>query len=239
MSKGLFFTGTGTEVGKTYVTALVARYLVAAGVKVGVYKPVASGCIKQPDGSLVSEDAVALWEAAGKPGTLQHVCPQRFAAPLAPHLAAKAEGKEVDTKLLTEGIEYWQKRSDVVLIEGAGGLMSPIAEEMYNADLADALGYPLIVVSANQLGTINHTLQTLIAAAAYGNGLPVEGVILNQPHADQNDPSTASNLEELSTRCISPVLATVAFGAEKFSTEVAWENLAQESSFSFDEFRMD
>ena len=81
MSRGLFITGTGTGVGKTYVAALIARSLVAAGKRVGVYKPVASGCELQT-GELVSPDAVTLWEAAGKPGTLQQVCPQRFAAPL-------------------------------------------------------------------------------------------------------------------------------------------------------------
>ena len=117
--------------------------------------------------------------------------------------------------------------------------MSPVAEEMYNADLAEALGYPILVVTANQLGTINYTLQTLIAAAAYGNGLPVEGVILNQPCSNENDPSTASNLKELTTRCVSPVLTSVAFGAAEFSSNVAWEQLAQESSFSFEDFRMD
>ena len=91
--RGLFITGTDTEIGKTYVAALIARSLVAAGHRVGVYKPAASGCSRQGD-SLVSDDALALWQAAGSPGTLAEVCPQVFAAPLAPHLAAAAEGKQ-------------------------------------------------------------------------------------------------------------------------------------------------
>lgn len=226
MKRGLFFTGTGTEVGKTYVTALVAKTLLAAGFKVGVYKPVASGCRTEADGSLVSDDAVALWEAAGRPGELHHVCPQRFAAPLAPHLAAQAEGKAVDAELLRTGLKYWQDRSDIVLVEGAGGLMSPLTDDEYNADLAADFGFPLIVVAVNALGTINHTLQTLIAAAAFGNGLPVAGVVLNHTGDSAGDISTASNLSELKARCVSPVLGQVGFLATEFSPKVAWQNLA-------------
>src|ERR1044071_7239479 len=122
-AKGLFITGTGTGVGKTYVAALVAQALRGAGVRVGVYKPVASGCERHGD-ELVSPDAVALWEAAGRPATMANVCPQLFAAPLAPHLAARVEGRRVNATLLREGIGYWRETSDVVLVEGAGGLMS-------------------------------------------------------------------------------------------------------------------
>src|SRR6478672_12727722 len=175
---GFFITGTGTGVGKTYVGALIARTLSDAGRRVGVYKPVASGC-EMRGGELVSPDAVALWEAAGRPATLQQVCPQRFAAPLAPHLAARAEGRQVDSKLLRRGIEFWRTTSDVVIVEGAGGLMSPISDEDYNADLVAAFGFPLLVVAANVLGTINATLQTLITARTFRDGLHVAGVVLN------------------------------------------------------------
>ncbi len=119
MASGLFITGTGTGVGKTYVGALVAQSLRKAGKRVGVYKPVASGCERQ-NGLLISSDAVTLWEAAGRPGSLEQVCPQMFAAPLAPHLAARAEGRRVDAQLLRDGIRFWRETSDVVLVEGAG-----------------------------------------------------------------------------------------------------------------------
>src|SRR5690606_5011568 len=90
--RGLFITGTDTGVGKTYVAAIIARSLRIAGFRVGVYKPAASGC--RVDGAeLTSDDALDLWEAAGRPGSLDEVCPQRFLAPLAPHLAARAEGR--------------------------------------------------------------------------------------------------------------------------------------------------
>ncbi|HUT88155.1 MAG TPA: dethiobiotin synthase [Thermoguttaceae bacterium] len=220
-SPGLFITGTDTEVGKTYVAALIARSLCAAGHRVGVYKPAASGC-REVEGDLVSGDALRLWEAAGRPGELDRVSPQRFRAPLAPHLAAREEGRELDPDLLRTGIEYWRARSDIVLVEGAGGLMSPLGEEEYVADLAYDLGFPLVVVARNSLGTINHTLQTLIAAATFRDGLPIAGIVLNNPGPPGGDPSTASNRRELAARAVPPILAEVAWQAEGFDAEVDW-----------------
>ena len=202
---GLFITGTDTGVGKTYAAALIARSLAASGRRVGVYKPAASGYVRDAQGSLLSDDAVTLWEAAGRPGELQHVCPQRFVAPLAPHLAARAEGREIDAVLLRRGLDYWRSRSEIVLVEGAGGLMSPLGDDEYVADLARDLGFPLIVVSRNILGTINATLQTLITASVYRGGLEVAGVVLNHPAPPPGDDlSLASNRAELAARCTAP-----------------------------------
>jgi dethiobiotin synthetase len=220
MTRGIFITGTGTGVGKTYVGALIARALAAGGRRVGIYKPVASGC-EVHDGRLVASDALALWEAAGRPGTLEQVCPQSFAAPLAPHLAARAEGRRVDAGLLRSGLECWRETSDVVLVEGAGGLMSPVSDDDYNADLAADFGYALVVVSGNVLGTINATLQTLIAAATYGEGLDVAGIVLNSPRSPGNDQSIDSNRDELARRCVPAVLAAVEYGG-RFDAEVDW-----------------
>ena len=103
---GLFVTGTDTEIGKTYVSSIIVRDLVKAGHRVGVYKPLASDCVS--DGhNIVSEDAAFLWEAAGRPLDLEKVCPQRFKAPLSPHLAAQAEGREVDAELVRTGLDAW------------------------------------------------------------------------------------------------------------------------------------
>jgi dethiobiotin synthetase len=223
---GLFITGTDTSVGKTYVAAIIARDLTAAGHRVGVYKPAASGCRREGH-ELVSDDAVALWEAAGRPGELARVCLQRFAAPLAPHLAARAEGRRIDTALLTAGLDYWLERSDVVLVEGAGGLMSPIADEMYVADLAAELRYPLVIVAANVLGVINHTLQTLITAASHRGGLPVAGVVVNQARVQPHDVSVTSNLHELQRRSRSPILGEVAWQGQQVTPGVDWAKLAR------------
>lgn len=226
---GLFITGTGTGVGKTYVASLIARDLRAAGHRVGVYKPVASGCRACHDagsqGELVSDDAVALWQAAGMPGSLAEVCPQRFAAPLAPHLAARAEGKQIDRSLLRDGLAAWTESSDIVLVEGAGGLMSPLTDDEYVADLADDFGWPLVIVSANVLGTIHDTLATLIVAATFREGLAVAGVVLNDPLPDR-DASGDSNLDELRRRCVAPVLGSAAWQASKLEPTVDWWALA-------------
>ncbi|UUO06456.1 dethiobiotin synthase [Blastopirellula sp. J2-11] len=223
---GLFITGNNTEVGKTYVTALIARQIVAAGIRLGVYKPAASGC-RLVDGQLVAEDAVQLWEAAGRPGTLEEVCPQKFAAPLAPHLAARAEGKELDVDLLRSGAAAWAGRCDLLLVEGAGGLMSPFSDEQYVADLAHDLGYPLIVVAANRLGVINETLQTLITASVFRGGMDIAGVILNDLAPTPEDVSRDSNYAELTKRSTPPMLAHVPYSAERLPAQIDWLKLAQ------------
>ena len=222
---GLFVTGTDTGVGKTYVASLIAAALVAAGHCVGVYKPVASGCRRDGD-KLVSDDALALWQAAGKPETLESVCPQCFEAPLAPHLAARAEGNRVDADLLFDGIIFWRDRCDVVLVEGAGGLMSPLADDVYTADLAMNLGFRLVVVSPNLLGTINQTLQTLITATTFCDGLEVAGIVLNDLATSAADESSVSNREELELRCTPPILAHVGWNAQSIGESVDWAGLA-------------
>jgi dethiobiotin synthetase len=224
---GLFITGTGTEVGKTYVAALVARELAAAGVRVGVYKPAASGCRRVGD-NLVSDDAVALWEAAGRPLTLDAVCPQRFAAPLAPPLAAREEGRRVDNELLRSGYEVWREACDFVLVEGAGGLMSPLSDDDYNADLAIDLGLPLLVVAPNRLGVINDTLQTVITASVIdslrpGRELRIAGVVLNDT-SREGDASRATNAAELAERLGPPLVGCVAWGGG-FDRPIDWTNL--------------
>jgi len=159
---------------------------------------------------------------------LEHVCPQRFAAPLAPHLAAQAEGKALDAGLLRTGLDYWKARSEIVLVEGAGGLMSPLGEQEYVADLAHDFGFPLIVVSRNVLGTINATLQTLITASVYRGGLPVAGVVLNHPAPPPaDDVSLATNRGELAARCTAPLLAEVEFATRECEWDVDWYALAR------------
>jgi len=224
---GLFITGTDTDVGKTYVAALLARELAAAGHRVGVYKPAASGCRRQGD-TLISDDAEALWHAAGRPGELDCVCPQRFEAALAPHLAARAEGRQLDGKLLRSGLDYWRDRSDVILVEGSGGLLCPVSEDEYMADLAADFGYPLLIVARNALGTINHTLQTLAAAMVFRNGLEVAGIVLNHTSPpSKDDVSRSTNREELAARCVPPILAEVAWQAQTFAAAVDWFALAK------------
>lgn len=224
---GLFVVGTDTAVGKTFVASRIATALRRAGVKVGVYKPAASGC-RRVGRALVSDDAVALWDAAGRPGELKAVCPQRFAAPLAPHLAAKAERKQIDSNLLRRGLDCWRRRSDIVVVEGAGGLMSPIGETDYVADLAADFGYPLVIVVPNRIGAINSTLLTLIAAASRPKPLPIAGIVLNDVlPVEGGDPSVRHNRVELELRCVVPVLTSLRHNAADFETPVDWLRLAR------------
>ncbi len=221
---GLFITGTNTEVGKTYIASLIIQALVRSGIRVGVYKPAASDCPLE-NGVHLSGDAQQLWEAAGQPGLLKQVCPQRFVAPLAPHLAAQAEGRQVDAELLRTGLSYWQDNYDFVVVEGIGGLMSPVSDEDYVADLAYEFGYPLLIVARNELGCINQTLQTLITAAAFQDGLPVVGTILNNQQAlPPDDVSQATNFDEI-TRCsFPPVLANVPYQGS-LDPDINWFDL--------------
>jgi dethiobiotin synthetase len=222
---GLFVTGTDTGVGKTYVASLIARGLRHRGTRVGVYKPAATGCRRGADG-LIAEDAVHLWQAAGRPGPLDDVCPQRFQAPLAPHLAARAENAQVSEAGLRLGLERWADQCDVVIVEGVGGLLSPLSEDQYVADLARDFAYPLVVVAANVLGVINQTLQTLVTAATYGGGLAVAGVVLNDVSPNRNDSSQQSNLPELVRRCQVPVVVHVGWESAETAPEVNWMELA-------------
>lgn len=223
---GLFVTGTDTEVGKTWVASMIVRCLVACGHRVGVYKPVASDCFT--DGKkIVADDALALWEAAGRPLSLDSVCPQMFEAPLAAPLAARAEGRTIDSNLLREGISVWADECDIVVVEGAGGLMSPVSEDEFVADLAADLGYPLIVVAPNVLGVINQSLQTLITAACFRDGLPVAGIVLNDTQILDGDLSIDSNQDEIARRTETPILGRVRYESESLDCDVDWMQIAK------------
>ncbi len=226
---GLFVVGTDTGVGKTRVASRIARALLTSGQNVGVYKPAASGC-SLVDGELISDDAVALWEAAGRPGDLAAVCPQRFKAPLAPHLAARADGLEIDASLLRNGLNHWLQRSEVVVVEGAGGLLSPLGDGEYVADLAVEFGLPLVLVAPNKIGVINQVLQTLMAAAYFSPALQFAGIVLNDvlpPGSD--DPSISSNRRELEARCSVPLLAQLGYDATEFDRPIDWGSVAHGS----------
>ena len=224
---GLFVVGTDTGVGKTWVAARIAAALVKSGQICGVYKPAASGC-QSVNGETVAEDAVALWEAAGRRGDLRAVCPQRFLAPLAPHLAAREEGREIDARLLRSGLSCWQDYCEIVVVEGAGGLMSPIGDREYIADLAVDFGFPLVVVAPNKIGVINQVLQTLMAASFYSAELRVAGIVLNDVHPpDAQDPRATSNRREIERHSGVPVLAHLAHGATDFDHPVDWALIAR------------
>jgi dethiobiotin synthetase len=173
-------------VGKTRVAAAIARDLAASGRRVGVYKPVASGWTGA-EGS----DAALLWEAAGRPGTIEAVCPQVFRAPLSPPRAAALEGRTVDEQLVRAGFAHWAERTEIVVAEGAGGLFSPLSARWLNIDVASLLGLAVVLVDSARLGAIGRTLATVRAARAAGAS--VVAVVLSQvapPRAASADDPT-------------------------------------------------
>jgi len=200
--KGLFVTATDTGVGKTVVTAGLARALAARGLSVGVCKPVQSGhAAGDPEG-----DAVRLRELAGVDDSLELVCPYAFAAPLAPLVAARLEGRAVEAAVVLGCVAELGSRHDVVLVEGAGGLLVPVGEDWTVVDLVAWIGFPLLVVARPGLGTVNHTALTVAAARA--RGLVLAGVVLNGT-AEDGDESWRANPSLIETFAGVPVVGIV------------------------------
>ena len=225
MPPGLFITGADTDVGKTYVTCLLANRLRAGGRRVGLYKPACSGA-EVFHGEPVWGDVEALRnaldrEALGDELTDDLICPQRFRAPLAPPVAAAFEGRTVDAALLTAGARVWAGRCEVLLVEGAGGLLCPLAEDVTVLDVAAELGYPLLIVARAGLGTVNHTLLTI--AAAQTRGVPVAGVVLNE--IDRPEPQAKNNAAMIERFGGVPVLGVVPPGGE-LPGDIDWNALA-------------
>ncbi len=189
--KTLLITGTDTAVGKTWITSLLLRKLGAAGLAIGGYKPVCSGCEQSQENGVFWSDVELLRNAGSVIVDQDIVCPQQFLAPLAPPLAASLEERAVDETLLLTGLDRWRPYADYVIVEGAGGLLCPISQSLTVADLASQLNSPLVIVAANRLGVINHTLLTVQTAVA--RGLDVAAIILNDvANSDSKDESPAN-----------------------------------------------
>jgi dethiobiotin synthetase len=172
--RGLFVTGTDTGVGKTLVAAALARFLTGRGIRAGVMKPVESG-VDDPD-ALGADGRLLCW-AAGMENRTSLVSPYRFAEPVAPSLAAELQGTTVDPDRLAASARQLAEQSDFLIVEGAGGLLAPLAGHLLMADLACRLGFPLLIVCRAGLGTLNHTLLTLEASRQ--RKLPVAGLLVN------------------------------------------------------------
>lgn len=189
--KTLLVTGTDTDVGKTWVSCALLRNLKKAGVRVGAYKPVCSGATVDAEGNCSWNDVEMLAEASGWPNNKQAICPQTFQAAVAPNIAAKMEGKAVDDKQLLQGTHAWQGLADFLLVEGAGGLLCPLSDSTTVAELAVKLDSPIVIVAANKLGMINHTLLTVEVARQ--RGLQIAAIIVNDTDKSAADESRRTN----------------------------------------------
>ncbi len=164
-------TGTGTEVGKTVVAAVLARTLAAEGRRVAVFKPCVTGLAESGE-----SDHELLRRAAGSSQSDEEIAPYRYDPPASPHLAAALAGEEIEPARLRAAAGAAAAGAEAIVCEGVGGLLVPLALDYSVRDLAADLGYPLVVVASPGLGTINHTLLTLEAARAAG--LALSAVVL-------------------------------------------------------------
>jgi dethiobiotin synthetase len=170
-ARGVFVTGTGTEVGKTVVAAAIARTLAAAGRSVAVFKPAVTGLDED-----VETDHALLRRAAGSAQSDAEIAPYRYGPPASPHLAAELAGERIDPGVLSETARAAAEGAEVLVCEGVGGFLVPLAEGYLVRDLAVDLGLPLVIAAGPGLGTINHTLLTLESVRAAG--LEVLAVVL-------------------------------------------------------------
>jgi len=197
---GVFVTGTDTGVGKTFVAAGLAAALRRRGADVGVMKPVATGR---------SEDAKILLKASGARDPIGLVNPIHLKAPLSPHLAAKLEKTRVDLGRIDRAFEELQARHQVVIVEGAGGLLVPIRDGFTMADLAKRLGLPLLIVARDALGTINHA--TLTVEAARARGLKILGIVVNRSRPGRPDLAERLNPAAIAKASRVKVLASISW----------------------------
>lgn len=203
---GLFITATDTEVGKTVITCAIATVLRRAGWRVGVCKPIATGCRHDREG-LVSEDAEALAHFSDCRLALDVINPVRYRSPVAPAVAAEQTNEPVSDSLIAESLRRIEAQSEIMLIEGVGGLMAPIDAHRTVLDLSTWIGYPVLVVTRPQLGTLNHTAMTcrLIRDAR----LRLAGLALNQYNPETSDVAEVNNPRWLALQNATQILATV------------------------------
>jgi dethiobiotin synthetase len=199
---GLFVTATDTGVGKTWVATALARAAVRRGLRVAVMKPCETG-----DG----DDGARLLDAAGRVLDPALVRPYQLHLPASPEVAARAEGVVVDVARIADAYLRLTRDADFTIVEGAGGLLVPVAPGVLMADIAVRLGLPLLVVGRASLGTVNHTLLTLEAARA--RSLAVAGVVLSRA-VDTSGPDEPTNPEAIATYGRVPILGLFPHGRD-------------------------
>jgi dethiobiotin synthetase len=218
-SAGIFVTGTGTEVGKTVVAAVIARTMAERGKAVAVFKPAVSGLEEggEPDHAL-------LRRAAGSGQADEQIAPHRFGPPLSPHLAAELNGGPIDPSRLIAAARAAAEGADCLVCEGVGGFLVPLTPDYLVRDFAVELGLPAVIAAKPGLGTINHTLLTLQAVGA--SGLDPAAVVLT-PWPKQPSAMERSNRETIAKLGGVPVKT---IGALDLARPRSWPRLDLELS---------
>ena len=200
--QGVFITGTDTSVGKTFISSELANGLRTSGIRVAVRKPIEQRC-KRQGGALYPGDGLALARAAGNLESIDIVTPYRMAGTITPGHTAQGEGGAVDLQALIDAVHAGQYPDAFRLVEGAGGFLSPLAIDGSNADLARALGFPVVVVAADRTGCVNQSRLTV--EAIQNRGLEAAAVVVNVP--DPQAPDAGACVDRLSAVLDVPVVA--------------------------------
>jgi dethiobiotin synthetase len=211
---GYFVTGTDTEVGKTLVSCALLLHLRKRHARVVGMKPVAAGTTPEGD----NEDAQALREAGSIRVARELDNPYCLPLPMSPHLAARAAGQRIEVSVLVERYHQLAAQADAVVVEGAGGFHVPLNEQETGADLAKALGLPVVLVVGLRLGCLNHALLT--QEAILSRGLTLAGWVANR--IDPQMSAQEDNIDTLRHRLQAPLWADVPRLADPVPAQVTW-----------------
>lgn len=242
MKKGIFITGTDTGVGKTIVSAILVRSLLKEGLRVGVMKPIETGCLRVKDDVgkeiLHPSDGFFLKMVASLDESLDLITPIRFELPLAPMVASDIEGMPLEITEILNAYNILRERYDFIIVEGVGGILVPIVrikagssvkKIYFVSDLIKDLGLPALVVTRPGLGTINHTLLTV--EYLQREGIDLKGIVINYHKLPENTIAEKTNPSVLKEICPAPLLATFPHLDNVSIKEI--DNLLEKEKFSF------
>lgn len=224
MSKGIFIVGTGTDVGKTYVTALICKKIQEYGLRQAYYKAAMSGNSPDDNGKPIPGDALYVQSTAGMTQPLDSMCPYVFETAVSPHLASRIEKQPILPARIMEGYGQLKQEYDYITAEGSGGILCPIIyeetehdrQELWLEDIIRQFHMPVLLVADAGLGTINSVVLTV----EYINkiGLPIRGIIMNHYH--KGDVMEEDNIKMVEKRTGIPVLACVEDGASELIIDI-------------------
>lgn len=219
MAKKIFITGTGTDVGKTFVTGLILKKLKENGINAAYYKAAMSGNERTKDGGLIPGDALHVKTVSGIEQPLSQMCPYVYETAVSPHLASRIEGNPVVLEEVVKGFEEVCRQYEYVTMEGSGGILCPICfdeRELWLEDVIRQLGLSSLIVADAGLGTINSVALTVEYMRA--KKLPVKGILFN--HFHPGDRMEEDNLRMCEHRTKLPVVACVEDGSGELSMDV-------------------
>ncbi len=208
MVRGIFITGTDTGVGKTLVAAGIASAFRERGINVGVMKPIHTGC-KTRKGTLIPEDSVKLAKSASVEDSLGLITPYSFREPVAPFVAATENNVVINPERIIKSFKTLCKRHEYMIIEGIGGVLVPITQSFYLADLIKRLKLPALIVTRPGLGTINHTMLTINCLKE--RKTPLIGIVINYSRKGENTLAERSCSETIESLSGIPVIGTIPY----------------------------